>query len=234
MGNLGNNISLEELLTPQPFERKNYCSHLYAPYSAKLHRRVNLYTHDSYDLWVRLESDQDTIQFNESVPAFPISLQDGRAIATSPKAISVKADGAVLIHTFSTAYIDDQSKKSESKNIAWQQWCDIYGFQHKEWTTDLLKANPIELANLKRLLRFVSVAGYIPDYAMERSILAELENVRKITFVKLVQQFPLSDPEEVQTSLARLIISRKVYSDIHISPLSMITEISAYHELSKN
>lgn len=233
MGMIINEINLKSLLTPQPFERRNYSAYLYAPYSLKLHRRVYLYARNGYDLWVLLESDTDIAQFNESVAAVPISFEDGRAATLAPAAVSVSRDGGVLLHTFRSSD-NKHTDEADVKNTSWKKWCALHGFHHKEWTSDLLHSNAIELANLKRLLRFVSCAGYIPNLALEKSLGEELKSVRKMTFAKLVQLFPISDPDEVQQSLARLIISHKVYSDIHLSPLSMLTEVSAYHEFVKH
>lgn len=234
MGMIANEINLKSLLTPPPtFERNDFASHLYTPYSLKLHRRAYLYTHNGYDLWVLLESSPDIIEFNERVVPVPISLEDGRIVIEAPAAISVSEDEQVVVHTFQSTKTHD-AVKVNIESTAWKRWCNLHGFMHKEWNSKLLQSNPVELSNLKRLLRFVSCAGYVPNLALEKSLMCELQNVRKITFAKLVQLFPISDPDDVQQSLARLIISHKVYSDIHLFPLSMITEVSAYHEFIKN
>lgn len=225
-------LSLKSLLAPQPFRRERYSSFLYTPYSFKLKRRVYLYTHSGYDLWVRLESGTGIAEFNERVPLVPLAFEGGHATLLAPIAVSVRDDGAVEIHTFRHSESDEDTE--DVKSIAWKRWCDLHGFIHQEWTVELLQKNRIELANLKRLLRFTSCVDYVPNVALEKSILAELGNVRKTTFAKLVQQFPLSDPDEVQQSLARLILNRDIHSDIHYLPLSMITEVSAYHELHPN
>lgn len=229
MGTSHKDFSLEDLLAPQPFARGNYSSHLYAPFSLKLNRRVYLYTHNGYDLWVHLESARDVVQFNERVMSVPLAFGDGRALVLAPTAVSSHSDGTVAIHTFDHS-VDIDEDTQDVKSQAWKKWCDLHRFQHQKWNTAQLQANPIKLANLKRLLRFASYAGYVRNVGLEKSLMAELGNVRKTIFAKLVQQFPQSDPDEVQQSLARLILNQDIYSDIHLSPLSMITEISAYHE----
>lgn len=229
MGTSHKDFSLEDLLAPQPCARRNYSSHLYAPFSLKLHRRVYLCTHNGYDLWVHLESARDVVRFNERVMPVPLALGNGRASALAPAAVSSHSDGVVAVHTFDRS-VDIDEDTQDVKSEAWKKWCDWHGFQHQEWNAAQLQSNPIKLANLKRLLRFASYAGCARNVGLEKSLMAELGNVRKTTFAKLVQQFPQSDPDKVQQSLARLILDQDIYSDIHLSPLSMITEVSAYHE----
>lgn len=217
-------ISIDELLTPQSFERGNYCAHLYAPFSSKLNRRVHLYSHNMYDLWVLLETNQSIKKFNEKVLSFPINFKNGHATKASPRAVSQDIDGLITIHTLQT--------KDGDGELDWDGWCGLYGYQYQNWSKDSLKSNSIELANLKHLLRFSSVAGLTIDYSMENQILSELENFRKITFYKLVQKFPFFDSEDINACIASLIIRKKIFSDIRLSPFSMITELSVHHELS--
>lgn len=233
MGMINREFNLQTLFAPQPFARRNYSSHLYAPFSIKLNRRVYLYGHHGYDLWVHLECAREILQFNERVVPVPLAFEDGRASVLAPAAVSSHDDGVVVIHTFRHSG-EAEANTDDIKNAAWKKWCDLHGLQHREWDDEQLQENPIELANMKRLLRFVSCAGYVRNVALEKSIMAELGNVRKTTFAKLVQHFPMSDPDEVQQSLARLILDHEIHSDTHLSPLSMITEVSAYHEFPPN
>lgn len=233
MGLVGENIDLRALLTPTAFKRENFSSFLYSPYSLKLHRRVYFYRHHGYDLWVRLEGDLSVIHFNERVPPVPVAFEDGRASLLAPAVVSKHEGGAVVVHTFQRSS-DAEDGTEDDYYIAWKNWCDMHGFQHREWSAEQLQGNPIELANLKRLLRFVSYPGYVQNEELEKAILAELHNVRKTILANLIRQFPVSDPDEVRQSLCRMILVRKIFSDIHLSPLSMITEVSAYHEFTSN
>lgn len=233
MGLVGKNIDLQALLTPTAFKRENFSSFLYSPYSLKLHRRVYFYRHHGYDLWVRLESDLSVIHFNERVSQVPVAFEDGRASLLAPAVVSKHEDGAVVIHTIQRSS-DAKDGTDGDYSIAWKKWCGLHGFQHREWSAEQLQQNPIELANLKRLLRFVSSPSYVQNEKLENAILAELRNVRKTILANLIQQFPLSDPDEVRQSLCRMILVRKIFSDIHLSSLSMITEVSAYHEFTSN
>lgn len=224
-----NVITIDQLFKPLTFERDQYSSFLYTPFSSKLNRRVNLFTHNMYDLWVWLESDTDILKFNERAQTFPINSFDQRAINASPQAVTLHANKLITIHTIEA---DNQPSLTTGGSKAnWEQWCAIYGFHHKKWSRESLKSNSIELANLKRLLRFTSAAGLSIDYSMESQVLIELENFRKITFYNLVQRLPSYDPEEVKVCIANLIVGKKIHSDIHTSEFSLITELSVHHEV---
>lgn len=218
---------LEELLEPLAFKRENYIAHLYIPYSSKIRRRVHLYTHDAYDLWVRLETDPNVLQFNERVKPLPLSFSDGRASVASPDFISKAQDG-ITIHSFCTnAEVTEQKLRVLE---AWNNYSQLEGFHHKIWSQELLYANKIELANYKRLLRFTCEADPGIDYKFEQAVLTEISTVRKTVFFKILEQFPLTDPEVTKSTIARLILGRQIYSDIHLSPISMLTEVSAFHD----
>jgi len=228
-----NKQTIDELMTPSAFKRENYSAHLYAPYSIKLHRRVYIYTHDSYNLWVFIETNPKISSYNEDVEKIPISLEDGNVINISPRFIALKVDGVVEVHT-----ILNNSQKPSDKKIAeinaWQRFCQLHGFNYQNWTSEELTINKVRLANYKKLLRYTSSPNSVVNRKLEHQVLSEISNVRKIVFYKILQHFPLSDPEDIKTSIARLIISNQVYSDLDVYPFSMLTEISAHHEFHSN
>lgn len=220
----------EELLTAPRFRRENFSSYLFAPFSRKLQRRVYVYTDTGYDLWVRLESNPKVVRFNERVPKVPVALCNGKATNASPQAISVDSEGIVTVHTIQN--VEESAKAATNSGIetsAWKDWAKAHGYQHINWEISALRKNPIELANLDRLLRFASVAGAIPKAELEQALIAELRSVRKMTFAKLVEQFPQADQDEVHAAVATLIIDQKIYSDIDRFRFSMTSELSAYH-----
>lgn len=222
-------IGLNDLLkAPSSFIREDYSSFLFAPFSRKINRRVYLYTPIAYALWVRLECDPNVSQFNERVPKVPIAIGT-KAVNASPRAISVDKERTVTVHSFVDDLVDDTG--SEGRTSPWSNWAQARGFSHIDWNSDLLGGTPTRLANLKRLLRYVSAAGVIPSPSLRQALLTELRAVRRFTLSKLVEQFPVSDPAEVQAEIARLILDRTIYSDIDRNPLSMITELSAHHAL---
>lgn len=224
---IANEHNLDELLEPQNFKRGNYTAHLYAPYSIKLHRRVYVYGHDNYDVWIMLESDPLIATYNERVPKIPIVVDGNKAVNKSPSFISVNHDNSVFFHTIL------KDEPPDSSMNAWSAFTKTNGYGYKNWTKSILTLNKLKIDNFKKLLRYTSMAGSVENYTLENKILSEISAVRKIIFSKIINQFPLSDPEEVKTSIARLILSDKVYSDLHLLPFSMLTEVSAYHEFNK-
>lgn len=224
-------LSVDELLNPPPFVRERYSSFLYCPFSRKLNRRVYLYTHDGYALWVRLECDPSVSRFNERVPKIPIAIGN-RAINEAPRAVSVCKEQKVTVHSF----VGDLNETggSAERPCPWGEWALMRGFIHVEWDSESLIGNPIRFENLRRLLRFVSLAGAIPDSCLQEALVAELKAFRRLTLSKLIELFPLSDRAEVESELARLILNGAIFSDIDRNPLSLITEVSAYHAFETN
>lgn len=220
-------LGLAELLTASPLSasRQDYSAFRFVPFSRKLGRRVHLSTQDMYALWVRLESDPGIFKFNERVPEVPVVL-GAKAVNAAPRAISVAKDRAVTVHTFAG---DLERSPDEITTSPWASWSAHHGFSHAVWNSVSLRGNPVRFNNLKRLLRYVSIAGAIPDARLRDALLAELGAVRRLTMSKLVDLFPKSDPTEVMSEIARLILDGTVYSDIDRNSLSMITELSAHH-----
>jgi hypothetical protein len=231
---VANEYNVNELLEPQPFKRENFTAHLYAPFSIKLHRRVYLYGHDNYDVWVMLESDPTISTYNERVVKLPMVVDAIKAVNWSPPFISVNRDGSITLHTVIKDDLPDSESEPKSKLATWTAFCLANGYKYQNWTNDTLNSHKLKIANFKKLLRYTSMAGVVGDYALENQILSEINAVRKIIFSKIINQFPLSDSEEVKASIARLILSNKVFSDLHLFPFSMLTEVSAYHEFSKD
>lgn len=222
-------MSLKELLIAPVFRREEYSSHLFIPYSRKLRRRVHLYTPNAYSLWVILESDTRILQFNERVPKIAVPSGPGTAVNARPDALSVDIDGGVTCHSLPS----ENSKDAEVAIEAWENWAAARGYRHIAWTRKSLGTETPRLASLKRLLRFVSRAGAIPNLLNDEVVLAELKGVRKTTIAGLLERLSQLDPDEVWLSIAGLIVDGKIFSDINYYPLSMITELSAYCDINE-
>lgn len=223
------------LLNPLPFKREHFKTYLFTPYSLKLHRHVYFYTEDGYDLWVHFESSLNVLQFNERVCAIPLSLSNRKAIVRSPMAASKDKTGRITVHTIARPEEPNSKSSFTISQIsdAWKGWCSTNEYDHQEWTKEKLRAQPLLLDNQKRLLRYTSKAGAIRNFSLEESLLRELKLCKKNTFSWLIRQFPSSDSDELKQSLAWLIMDQRIYSDIHIEPFTMLTEISAYHEFTQ-
>lgn len=225
---IGHDPSIEELLVPQPFKRGNYSAHLYAPYSYKLRRRAYIYGHLSYDVWVLLESNPEIKKYNERAPSIPIALNTGKAANLSPSFISQTIAGQITLHNIVATNEIAISKQTEIDG--WKNYCELRDFEQKTWTLASLLPNEYELANLKRLMRFASAMFVDKDLNLEKSILYEIKNHRKIVLFQVLQQFPKSDQESVKCALARLVFDKKIFTNIHLQPFYILTELSAHHE----
>lgn len=222
---IGGEHNIDELLAPQNFKREHYTAHLYAPYSIKIGRRVYLYGHDKYDIWVNIESDPNIVNYNEIVAKVPVVISHNKAINISPAFITLQNNKSIIFHTS----IQDQSDPALA---AWSSFTNSHGYVHRNWTKAQLNTDKIKISNYKKILRYTCMAGAIENYLLETKILSEITNYRTVIFSKIVNQFPITDPEEVKASLLRLIVRGKLHSDLHLRPFCMLTEVSAFHEFS--
>jgi len=101
---------IEELFCVLPSsQRENFSSHLYIPYSRKVHRRVYCYGHSAYDLWVQLESDPTVLLFNEQFEDIAFSINEKKFTAKplfASKSQSEKS-AIVTLHFFVQPTADD-------------------------------------------------------------------------------------------------------------------------------
>jgi hypothetical protein len=187
-----------------------------------------------YVLWLRLESDPDVVRFNTEVKPFPVSVSRSNAINAAPRCVSLDSKKQLTIHSFEKIVApEEQTKPDEIDTSVWREWASARNFAHKSWTAGELFDNEIYTANLGRLLGYVSRPGFVPNTALEDSLLIELRGFRKTTFAKLSQQFSGQDPEIVNESIASLILSRRIFSDISSHPFSMVTMLSAFREVDE-
>lgn len=230
---LAQSPTIEELLLhPKAFERKDFTSYLFRPYSIKERRSVSLYTPTMYVLWLRLESDPDVVRFNPEVKPFPLSISRSNAINAAPRCVSLDSKKQLTIHSFENILApEEQPKSDETDTSLWRDWASARNFLHKSWSASELFSNEIEVANLGRLLGYVSRPGFVPNTVLEHSLLQELRGYRETTFTKLSQQFSGQDPELVNEAIASLILSKRIFSDISSRPFSMVTLLSAFREV---
>jgi hypothetical protein len=217
-------FSVVTLFKPQSSARQHPTAHLYAPYSIKLHRRVYLYTHIKYELWVIFESDPNIISFNENVSKLPIVV-NGMASNKSPLFLTRTENKSVTVHVAIDSKDDENGIES-----AWIQFSSQKGFLFKNWNKDEFTSRKMRISNYKKLLRYTSSLTAEDNYSLESRIITFLESHRKNTLINVIREFPSTDPEVVKISLARLILNNKVLSDLDIYPLNMLTEVSIYHD----
>ena len=227
------------LTPPEVFEREQNMAFLFAPHSPKLARRVYLYTPPAYDLWALVESDSDVLRFNERPPRVPIATLDGGALTVPPRFVTQHADKSCHVHSWDMTEADvaenEQSQKVKyPSKEAWAAWCETYKFKHTHWEPDTLKANPVHLDNLKRLLRFTTSPNRVRSVDARDAIKAVLQGVRKMRWHSLVTEIARHDPQVVKEEICRLILDNTVYSDLDKFPLSLITVLSIHaHGLSE-
>lgn len=195
---------------------------LYAPYSRKLGRRAYFYTHDGYQLWLRLEADPNIFRFNERVPKRSIPVTSHLTKEVAPDAVSLNANGRSAIH------IIQRNVESEAPKVDWAGWAIANDLEFISWTPELLRGKGPYMDNLAQLLRFISRPRRFSDPVLERKVKEELALCRKSTIATLQRQLPAAGPEAVLEVVATLMVDREVFSDIDRYPLSLLTELSLH------
>lgn len=229
--------TLAELLqAPQKFAREQSKAFLYAPYSRKLQRRLYCYTHLAYDLWTYLEIDSSINRFNERVPKIPISY-DGAIKYFKPVYFIQKRDASYEAHLIRRSGLTEFESEGESTEISSEEQDDeaLANWSRKNqcrvitWTAKSLRANPVLLANQKRLLRYLCTADRVVPLEITDRLGAVLHQYRKLTVHHLIQSLPDIDEQWVITEIARLILEGLCYSDTDRYPFHYSTELSVFH-----
>lgn len=228
---------IAKLIKPDgPFKRCDNTAYLYIFYSRRNRQRMYVYRPRMEALCVHLECEPQVQAYNPRVPAVAVSLGGGAVAANvSPPAVSVDHDGALTVHTFlrigTGEANDNEDEDAPSEQPSWGLWCAAHGFRHVEWTREALWSNSTLHNNRKKLLRFVSRSGWLPDPLSMDAALGALRTRPKTTFYDLTQRLSTGDVEPVQRSIAALILDGRIFSTIASEPFSMATELSAFHEL---
>jgi hypothetical protein len=109
--------SVEELFEFRRFQIQEPKSFLRQPFSPKLRRRLELYQHARYWLWIQVETDALITTFNECTR--PVSLAIGRGVTAQlrPGMVTRDVTGEVTVHTFNGA-LDDDEERSQAEALA--------------------------------------------------------------------------------------------------------------------
>jgi len=207
----------ERLLTVPAFVRTNNAAHLYVCYSRKNRGRVHMEEKRRFQLFVRLECDPNVRRLNMAVT------EASSVDAELPAAVSLDRNHRLTVHRFAGG------KDGEEARVAWESWCKRHGFVHLEWRSADLLDNPVLLESRARLLRFVTRAGSPPDEVLKEIMLCELRRVRRATFTDMLRLGEGRPIDEVQATVADLLLTAEVESDIGSKPLSMATLMEVHH-----
>jgi hypothetical protein len=230
---------IKQLLeAPSTFRREHAESFLYAPYSRKIHRRVYCYTHLAYDLWVHLESDKDVAFFNERPATIPFSF-NGKASQFTPAYVSRKRDKSIVVHIISREDETGAEPVSEASDLppanqhdALRVWAKQNNFTLVIWSAKAIHSNPIRLANVKQLLRYVCSPQRLVPLAILEEVHTILRQVRSSTVDHIVHTLHMHDEDLIMMVVAEMILSESCYSDIERYPFHYSTELSLHHAVA--
>lgn len=227
-------LALALLTPPDGLTRENQKATIYTNGSRKLMRPLWMTTAHHRVLCARMEVDPGVNTYNERPPAVavPIGL-NGKASNCAPRLVSMAHDSQLTIHTFEPGIPDQMNDDSAGETPAWTTWAEAHGFIHKQWTAAELFGDPLELENLLRLLPYVCNPAQPVDLLLREKTLLTLRTSRKWTLHQVLRSMPESDPDYVTACIAALVLDRTIRSDIDKSPLSLVTQLSAYEEFSE-
>lgn len=227
-------LALALLKPPDGFTRENQKATIYTSGSRKLMRPLWMTTAHHRVLCARMEGDLGVKTYNErpATVAVPIGLT-GKASNCAPRLVSMAHDGQLTVHTFEPGIPDQVDGASAGESPAWTPWAEAHGFIHKQWTASELFGDPQELENLLRLLPYVSNPAQPVDLVLRDKTLLTLRTARKWTLHQVLNSMPESDPDYVTACIAALVLDRTIHSDLSKSPLSLVTQLSVYEELSE-
>lgn len=226
---------------PQKFAREHPKSFLYAPYSRKSYRRVYLYTHLAYDLWVKIEADDSIKFFNERPPEVSLA-SDGKVKIFSPSIVAKTTGDDVQVHVISpdssedtarTGEVDRNDESVDARNAAAQDdWARQHGYSLVRWNVQSLRQNRMRLENLKQLLRFVGSPERVIPHEVKLAVKDFLSQRRTVTIHYLLESLRDLDEDWAMAAIADMILSNDCYSDIDIHRFHYATELSLYHEFN--
>lgn len=213
-------VRLKLFEAPEFFLREQFNATLYAAYSRKLRRRAYVYGHLRYDLWTSVEADPAISHANERPPKIFLGTGVGKASWVRP-AVITRQDERIELHCI----VRTEDEIGSSSNIALVEWARGLALECKFWTPGSLRRDPVLLANLKRLLRWVSVREPYCDRNQIQNVKRTLARLKTCTVRQLVEQLGDYDEGVVLAALATLILDQGWDSDISDRPFTYDTRL---------
>jgi len=232
---------LDRLFTPPAtFKRGNPTAYFRPLYSIKLRRRAYLYSHAKYDLWVMLETDREIETYNENPPKVDLPLDSGQIGHFSISAVSRNVGGAISLHVIVSNSADETENVTNADESApggspglnvLRKWASQSELSLVVWSPESLRANPIRLENLKRLLRYYSVRERRFPSGLDVTVVEVLKQHRTLSLLTLLESLDGADQDAVLAVVATEILEGRCFSDIDKYDLHYATRLSIYSEL---
>ena len=229
---------IDRLLLPEPlplgFKRRFPKAYRYTPYSRKILRRLDLYTHFAFSIWIHLEWDKTISNFNERVAQLTVPCDGSDVIKLTPAFCTIDHLNSVCIHFLSADNNNASCKGLYTIEEKYRQnlleFSEKYKIGLNVWNKESMYANAIEFDSKKQLLRYLCIPDQVVPNDIRSRILEILKRTRKTTIDALISDLKKDDPEWVVRSLAYMLQQHMVFSDIKKYPLSYATEISVFDE----
>ncbi|WP_137860662.1 hypothetical protein [Variovorax sp. 3P27G3] len=216
----------KKLLTPPPPARRKNSTTLAIPYSRKMRGSLYAYRMSRYSLWIELEFDRSVVSFNLEPPVWTFT-DDANEEGVVIDAVSLDVANHLTLHfSRSNAKILDAG----IERIKNSQELSELNAGIKIWD-DLEKWEKLDRTNKNTLLRYLWSAELVVDAQIEKFILSELNDVRKLSVWDFFNKLKAYDPEEIKSAIANLIVEGKIYVDMtrRLSPESEVSLKEIFH-----
>lgn len=194
--------------TPRPVwvqPQNNYGSNRWIVYSPKLDRVVILYSDLERDHWVLVEADLTIVQFCEQPLRISVRLASGTVQTIFDMWLKFRNGHEELREVKYKDQVDG-SPRAKRQLEAQATWTSLVSFRYSLVTEDVIRANPVFLANWKRILSYLgprSRADLRREMDQIRSLLAK--------FVAL----PIGQIESRLSHLDYMLVRTALYKLIH-------------------
>lgn len=198
--------------TPEPVweqPQNNYGSNRWVVYSLKLGRFVILYSDLERDHWVQVEADPSIVLFCEQPLRISVRLASGSVQTIFDMWLKWRDGHEELREVKYKDQLDDSPRVNRQLE-AQLTWTNLVSFRYSVVTEDTIRANPIFLANWKRILCYLgpkSRSGMLHEMDQVQTLLA---NFGCMSIAELERRLSHLDCMLVRIALFRLMHSGSV------------------------
>jgi hypothetical protein len=207
--------------------QNRYGSNRWIAYSPKLKRAVILYSDLEYDHWVLVEATSSIKSFCEQPRRVRIQLPSG--LVTTVFDMWILWDSGrqeyrevKYRHELQNAVMGSRVRRQIE---AQKKWCEIDRVDHTIMTDELIRANPIFLANWKIILSHLACTQAIDYRSHIESVEFLLQKNGGSTLRDIERSFTNADRTLIRASVFSLIHRGHLKASLDAHPLDALTKI---------
>jgi hypothetical protein len=194
--------------TPRPVwvrPQNNYGSNRWVVFSPKLGRTVILYSDLERDHWVLVEADPRILLFCEQPLRISVRLASGPVGTIFDMWLRWREGHEELREVKYKDHVANSSRASRQLE-AQATWTSLVSFPYSVMTEDVIRANPIFLANWKRILCYLGTTS-------RANVTRELDQVRSL--LAKFGPMPMVEIERRLSQLDCMLVRTAIFTLIH-------------------